>query len=292
MIKSMTGYGKGQASSETVSLTVEIRSVNHRYSDVSVKAPRALMSLESEMKKRVTARLARGKIDVFINQEYAAGSSALPTVNRPLAAAYVGLFEQLSADFAVDSGIPLSLLVGQKDVLVVKENELAPEEVASLVITAIEGALDALEGMRLKEGEALCLDMEGRLTEVERLLSRIEERAPQVPLEWQARLKERLSRLQRDFEYDPQRVAQEIALFADRCDISEEIVRFHSHLQQFRNLQSVAEPVGRQMDFLVQELNREANTMGSKSNDAEMTRLVVAIKAELEKIREQVQNVE
>jgi len=292
MIKSMTGYGKGQASSETVSLTVEIRSVNHRYSDVSVKAPRGLMSLEGDMKKRVTARLARGKIDVFINQEYAAGSSALPAINRPLAAAYVALFEQLRADFAVDSGIPLSLLVGQKDVLVVKENELAPEEVASLVTTAIEEALDALEGMRLKEGEALCLDMEGRLSEVERLLSRIEERAPQVPLEWQGRLKERLSRLQRDFEYDPQRVAQEIALFADRCDISEEIVRFHSHLQQFRSLQSAAEPVGRQMDFLVQELNREVNTMGSKSNDADMTRLVVAIKAELEKIREQVQNVE
>jgi uncharacterized protein (TIGR00255 family) len=113
-----------------------------------------------------------------------------------------------------------------------------------------------------------------------------------VPFEWQGRLKERLSRLQRDFEYDPQRVAQEIALFADRSDISEEIVRFHSHLQQFRSLQSAAEPVGRQMDFLVQELNREVNTMGSKSNDAEMTRLVVTIKAELEKIREQVQNVE
>jgi uncharacterized protein (TIGR00255 family) len=292
MIKSMTGYGKGQASSETVSLTVEIRSVNHRYSDVSVKAPRGLMSLEGDMKKRVTARLARGKIDVFINQEYAAGSSALPTINRPLAAAYVALFEQLRADFPVDSGIPLSLLMGQKDVLVVKENELAPEEVASLLTTAIEEALGALEGMRLKEGEALCLDMEGRLSEVERLLSRIEERAPQVPIEWQGRLKERLGRLQRDFEYDPQRVAQEIALFADRCDISEEIVRFHSHLQQFRSLQSAAEPVGRQMDFLVQELNREVNTMGSKSNDADMTRLVVAIKAELEKIREQVQNVE
>jgi uncharacterized protein (TIGR00255 family) len=292
MIKSMTGYGKGQASSETVSLTVEIRSVNHRYSDVSIKAPRGLMSLESDMKKRVTARLARGKIDVFINQEYAAGSSALPALNRPLAAAYVELFERMRTTFAIDSGISLPLLASQKDVIVVKENELAPEEVASLVTTAIEEALDALEGMRLKEGEALCLDMEGRLSEVERLLSRIEERAPQVPLEWQGRLKERLSRLQRDFEYDPQRVAQEIALFADRCDISEEIVRFHSHLQQFRSLQSAAEPVGRQMDFLVQELNREVNTMGSKSNDADMTRLVVAIKAELEKIREQVQNVE
>lgn len=292
MLKSMTGYGKGQASSDAVSLTVEIRSVNHRYSDVSIKAPRALLPLESEVKKRVTARLGRGKIDVFINQEYAAGSAALPTINRSLAAAYVELFEQMRTDFSVDSGIPLALLANQKDVIVLKENELAMEEVGSLLAAAIEGALDALEGMRQKEGEALRTDIEGRLSDVTRLLSRIEERAPQVPLEWQGRLTERLGRLQRDFEYDPQRVAQEIALFADRSDISEEIVRFHSHLQQFRSLLAAGEPVGRQMDFLVQELNREVNTMGSKSNDAEMTRLVVAIKAELEKIREQVQNVE
>jgi uncharacterized protein (TIGR00255 family) len=292
MLKSMTGYGKGQAASDTVSLTVEIRSVNHRYSDVSIKSPRVLMPLESDMKKRVTTRLARGKIDVFINQEYAAGSSALPTVNRPLAAAYVDLFEKMRSEFAVDGGIPLSLLAAQKDVLVVQENDLALEEVASLVATAIERSLDALEAMRRQEGEALCRDIEGRLEEAQKLLAGIEKRAPQVPLEWQDRLKERLGRLQKDFEFDPQRVAQEIALFADRSDISEEIVRFYSHLKQFRALLLVAEPVGRQMDFLVQELNWEVNTMGSKSNDAEMTRLVVAIKAELEKIREQVQNVE
>lgn len=292
MLKSMTGYGKGQKASDSVSLTVEIRSVNHRYSDISIKAPRALMPLEGELKKRVSARLARGKIDVFINQEYAAGSSALPTVNRPLASAYVDLFEKMRAEFAVDGGIPLSLLAAQKDVLVIKENELAVEEVSSLAIAAIDQSLDALEGMRLQEGEALCRDIEGRLEEAQRLLAGIEERSPQVPLEWQCRLKERLGRLQKDFEYDPQRVAQEIALFADRSDISEEVVRFHSHLKQFRALLVSAEPVGRQMDFLVQELNREVNTMGSKSNDAEMTRLVVAIKAELEKIREQVQNVE
>jgi uncharacterized protein (TIGR00255 family) len=292
MLKSMTGYGKGQAASDAATLTVEIRSVNHRYSDISIKAPRALMPLEGDVKRRVSARLGRGKIDVFINQENASGTLAQPTLNRPLAAAYVELFEQMRTGFSVDSGIPLSLLANQKDVIVLKENELAVDAVGATLFAALEEALGALEGMRQKEGEALGNDIESRLVEVEKLLSRIEERAPQVPLEWQGRLTERLSRLQRDFEFDPQRVAQEIALFADRCDISEEIVRFHSHLQQFRNLQSAAEPVGRQMDFLVQELNREVNTMGSKSNDAEMTRLVVTIKAELEKIREQVQNVE
>jgi uncharacterized protein (TIGR00255 family) len=292
MLKSMTGYGKGQASSDAVSLTVEIRSVNHRYSDISIKAPRALMPLESDVKRRVAARLGRGKIDVFINNECASSALAHPTLNRTLATAYVELFEQMRTEFAVDGGIPLSLLANQKDVVVLKESELAVEDVGATLSAAIDGALDVLEGMRLKEGEALRNDIEGRMAELERLLSRIEERAPLVSHEWQGRLTDRLSRLQRDFEYDLQRVAQEIALFADRCDISEEIVRFHSHLQQFGCLLSAAEPVGRQMDFLVQELNREVNTMGSKSNDAEMTRLVVAIKAELEKIREQVQNVE
>jgi len=292
MLKSMTGYGKGQASSEKVALTVEIRSVNHRYSDISIKAPRVLMALENDVKRQVNARLGRGKIDVFVFQETSSVTLAQPTINRPLAAAYVQLFEQLCSEFSVNSGIPLTLLANQKDVIVLKEAEISAEDAGPILASAVDAALDAIEGMRLREGTALGSDIEGRLGEVAKLLGEIEERAPQIPLEWQKRLQERLARLQKDFEYDPQRVAQEIALFADRCDISEEIVRFHSHLNQFRSLLAAKEPVGRQMDFLVQELNREVNTIGSKSNDAEMTRLVVTVKAELEKIREQVQNVE
>ena len=146
--------------------------------------------------------------------------------------------------------------------------------------------------MRTREGEATLRDMEARLEVVEKLLAAVEERAPQVAAEWQNKLKERLGRLAGDLAVDEQRIAQEIAIFADRCDISEELVRFRSHLSQFRGLFGSDEPVGRQMDFLVQELNREVNTMGSKSNDAELTRQVVSIKAELEKVREQVQNVE
>ena len=273
-------------------MTVEIRSVNHRYSDVGVKAPRSLLALEGEIKKTVGKRLKRGKIDVFINQELSAAATTVPTLNRPLASAYVELFEKIRTEFAVDGGIPLSLLAAQRDVIVVKEAEPAEEAVRHCLDLALATALENLERMRLAEGEATQRDMEARFGTVQSLLSQVEERAPRVPVEWRAKVTERLDRLAKDIEWDPQRVAQEIAIFADRCDISEEIIRFKSHLQQFDELFAATEPVGRQMDFLVQELNREVNTMGSKSNDAELTKLVVAIKSELEKVREQVQNVE
>ena len=292
MIKSMTGYGKGQGDGEGATLTVEIKSVNHRYGDVTVKAPRFLLPLESEIKKKVSARLKRGKIDVFINQEFSTGAAALPTLNRPLAAAYVALFAEMRDAFGLEGTIPLSLLCAQKDVVVLKEGALAEDQVRRCLEHGLEQALDALETMRLAEGEATCRDLEGRLAQLEEWVTQIEVRAPQVASEWQGKLQERLAKLNQDLAYDPQRVAQEVALFADRCDISEEITRFRSHLCQFRGLLEATEPVGRQFDFLVQELNRETNTMGSKSNDVELTRQVVAIKAELEKIREQVQNIE
>lgn len=292
MLKSMTGYGKGQSGSAAAVLTVEIRSVNHRYSDVSIKTPRALLPLEGEIKKRVAERLRRGKIDVFVNQEFVAASAGMPTFNRPLADAYVALFEQMRSLYALGEHVPLELLASQKDVIVLKENETAEEDVRPLLLEAVARAIEAMETMRLAEGAAIQRDMEGRLDAVQELLTAVEARAPKIPLEWQGKLAERLARLRRDVDFDPQRVAQEIAIFADRCDISEETVRFRSHLEQFRGLFAAGEPVGRQLDFLVQELNREANTMGSKSNDADLTRLVVALKAELEKIREQVQNVE
>jgi uncharacterized protein (TIGR00255 family) len=292
MIKSMTGYGKGQGESEEVTLIVEIRSVNHRYSDVTVKSPRSLLPLEGEIKKIVSRRLKRGKIDIFINQEFAATAATIPTLNQPLASAYVEVFEQIRTLFPVDGGISLSFLAAQRDVIVLKEAVPAEDAVRSSLERALEKALDNIEGMRVAEGEATRHDMEARLENVQNMLAQVESRAPQVPQEWQVKIAERLDRLAKDFEWDPQRVAQEIAVFADRCDISEEIIRFKSHLKQFMALFDSAEPVGRQMDFLVQELNREVNTMGSKSNDAELTRIVVSIKSELEKVREQVQNVE
>lgn len=291
MIKSMTGYGRGQAQIDGLSFSVEIRAVNHRYGDVNVKAPRLLMPLEGQIKKQVLSVLKRGKVDVFITQETVGQVASQPVVNRPLADAYMKVFQELVDSYKISGGVGLNLLLAQKDVLVLQDIDIEEQDLSACLTSALETALQALLVMRQKEGEATAVDMQQRLDLLVDLLEKIVVRAPQVPIEWQQKLKDRLDRLGDDAG-DPQRVAQEIAVFADRCDISEEVTRFNSHLDQFRGLLDQQEPVGRQMDFLVQELNREANTMGSKSNDAELTRHVVLLKSELEKIREQVQNIE
>ncbi len=291
MIKSMTGYGRGQAQIDGLSFSVEIRAVNHRYGDITIKAPRLLLQLENQIKKQVAAVVKRGKVDVFIAQETAGQIAAQPVVNKPLADAYMQVFKQLVDEYDVSGGVGLNLLLAQKDVLTLQDVDVEVQDLSVCLDSALDSALQALLVMRKKEGEATAVDIKQRLEFLTELLEKIVARAPQVPLEWQQKLKDRLDRLGDDAG-DPQRVAQEIAIFADRCDISEEVTRFNSHLDQFQDLLTQDEPVGRQMDFLVQELNREANTMGSKSNDAELTRQVVLLKSELEKIREQVQNIE
>jgi uncharacterized protein (TIGR00255 family) len=292
MLNSMTGYGKGEAQGENLALTVEIRSVNHRYADITVKLPRTLLALENEIRRRVGQALRRGKIDVFVTCGQAEEAAAVPVLNRPLAQAYHDLFSRLRNELGLSGGVTVELLAAQRDVIQLREAESSDEAVQNCLLAALARALEQLGAMRRNEGEATAADLVERLAVLETLLADIEQRAPVVPQEWQAKLQERLARLQLNMEWDPQRVAQEVAVYADRCDISEELVRFRSHLGQFRAMFDDPEPVGRRMDFLVQELNREVNTIGSKANDAELAQLVVAIKAELEKVREQVQNIE
>ena len=291
MIKSMTGYGRGQAETEGFSFAVEIKAVNHRYGDITVKAPRLLAPYESEIKKRVAAVLKRGKVDVYINQENSSRLTMTPVIDEQLAAAYLAAYNHLKSVTGLAGEIGLEFLAAQKDVLTLKETELVADDLLDCLYQSLDQALAAMLETRRCEGAATAQDISQRLEVLATILGKIEECAPLVPIEWQQKLKERLARLQ-DNGGDPQRIAQEIAIFADRCDISEEISRFNSHLAQFHVLMAEQEPVGRQMDFLVQELNREANTMGSKSNDANLTKHVVALKSELEKIREQVQNIE
>ncbi|WP_321370735.1 YicC/YloC family endoribonuclease [uncultured Desulfuromusa sp.] len=291
MIKSMTGYGRGQAQIDGLSFSVEIKAVNHRYGDVNIKSPRLLAPLESEIKKQVLAVLKRGKIDIFISQEHAEHLANKPVVDKQVANAYMEAFKSLKAYSGLSGDISLEFLAAQKDVLVLKDLEFDQDTLWKCLSEALSNALTAIQEMRQKEGIATQTDIENRLTLLAESIGGIEKVAALVPVEWQQKLRERLARLEENGG-DPQRVAQEIAIFADRCDISEEITRFNSHLNQFHDLLQQQEPVGRQLDFLVQELNREANTMGSKSNDSTLTRYVVAVKAELEKIREQVQNIE
>lgn len=291
MIVSMTGYGRGQAQADGLSFSVEIKAVNHRYGDISIKAPRLLAALENSIKKQVSAVLKRGKIDVYISQEHSTNLTAKPVVDAAVAHAYMEALRNLKDITGLTDEVSLEFLAGQKDVLCFHEAEYDTESLEACLKQAIATALDAILVMRQNEGAATADDINSRLELILCEVRAIEACASRVPMEWQQKLTERLSRLQ-ESGGDPQRIAQEIAIFADRCDISEEINRFHSHLDQFDALMKKQEPVGRQMDFLVQELNREANTMGSKSNDAELTRHVVILKSELEKIREQVQNIE
>lgn len=292
MIKSMTGYGKGEAVSERGTFTVELKSVNHRYGEISIRMPRGFLALENEVKKMVSARLKRGKTDLFVQWAEGSESSVMPQADAALARGYAELFRKLSRDLELSQDVSLPLILAQKGVL--KECSSSIDEVEYLpqLSLAVQAAVTAIDGMRTREGEALLLDLQARRREVAGWVEQISARAPQVVLEYRTKLKTRLDQLLEGAEMDENRLAQELALMADRCDVTEELVRLASHFVQFDEALNLDEPVGRKLDFLMQEMNREVNTIGSKSSDAEVTSLVIRIKAEMEKMREQVQNVE
>ena len=292
MIKSMTGYGKGDEISEQGGFTVEIRSVNHRYGEVSVRLPRAFLSQENEIKRLVSSTLKRGKIDVSVQWDEAAGVDSLPQLNQELAKGYYEVFSRLSRDLGMLDEVPLGLILAQKGVLrdsgqTIDETGLLPQ-----LIAAVRAALNAIEAMRVREGEALAEDLLARRQQIAEWVGQIRERTPLMVAEYRQKLAVRLEQLLGDVELDPARLAQEVALLADRCDITEELVRLASHFAQFDEALRLKEPVGRKLDFLMQEMNREVNTIGSKANDAAIASLVIQVKAEMEKMREQVQNVE
>jgi uncharacterized protein (TIGR00255 family) len=291
MIKSMTGYGKAELSLEHEKIAVEMRSVNHRYGEISIKLPRALICFENDVRKAVSERLKRGKIDVFIQLESVADGRP-PHVNISLARAYYAAFTSLREELGIEEPVPLSLIVSQKDVLAVTEEEDHTEAMRDGLLSTVGAAVDALERMRIREGNELSDDLRKRRETLALLMERIACRAPSVPAEYAEKIASRLTRFAPEGMPDEVRLAQEIAIMADRSDITEEQVRFASHLVQFDAALQALEPVGRKLDFLLQEMGREVNTMGSKANDGEITSCVVELKAELEKIREQVQNIE
>jgi len=293
MIKSMTGYGKAERTGgDGSTLIVEIRSVNHRYGEITIRLPRHCYPYEQEVKKTVAERLKRGKIEVSIQEERAGGVSMTPTLNLTLAHGYLEAFRTLKKELCLDGEPTLPLIASQRDVFVMREEGAGEEELQHLLMATVRHAVSVHEEMRKREGTALLEDFLNRRATLTRLMDQIEKRAPAVVAEHAVRLRERLRQLLGDTTLDEARLLQEVALMADRSDISEEIVRFMSHLQQFDEALTCGEPVGRKMDFLLQEMNREVNTIGSKANDAFLASLVVELKAELEKIREQVQNIE
>lgn len=292
MIASMTGYGKAEAMVPGGRLQVEIRSVNHRYGEISVKMPRPLLAHEHEVRKRISERLKRGKIDVFVQFEPAPGELGKPQVNIALAKSYYDAFQNLKQALGIAEPVSLGLVVSQRDVLVAESGDSLLESLGDALLRVVGEAVTAIDGMRCREGEALHDDLEGRLGRLAELIILVEARVPESVAVQAERLKERVAQLLGDSALDEARLAQEVALLADRGDVTEELVRFNSHLSQVREAFTQKDPVGRKLDFLMQELNREVNTIGSKANDSEIAALVVEMKSELEKIREQVQNIE
>jgi uncharacterized protein (TIGR00255 family) len=291
MIRSMTGYGKAEVSYERGRISVEIRSVNHRYGEISIRLPRNLACFENDAKKLVADRLKRGKIEVFIQHEVGMESSPL-NVNLPMAKAYNDAFNELKTTLGLADEVTLSLIASQKDVLTSYDNLTIDDSLKDALLAAVKGAVASMDTMRMQEGEALLEDLRKRRELVSLVTEKVVKRAPEVVSDYGQKLKERLAQFDLNRGIDADRIAQEVAIMADRCDITEELVRLDSHFNQFDSALSLAEPVGRKLDFILQEMSREINTIGSKANDAEITYHVVELKTEIEKIREQVQNIE
>ena len=292
MIKSMTGYGSAKATADLMEISVELKSVNNRYLDTSVRLPRSFMFAEEIVKAEVQKLASRGKVDVFISIDSSKAQNMVITVNESLAEGYVSAIRAIADKFELDKDISATTIARMPDVLNTERREVDREEFTEALRGVLGEALAGFDNMRTNEGAKLVRDIEERLREIEKLTGIIEERSPKTVDEYRKRLEERIREVLEDRGIDESRLITEVAIFADRVAVSEETVRLRSHLSQLGEILSAGSPAGRKLDFLIQELNREVNTIGSKCNDMELSMVVVDLKAEIEKIREQVQNIE
>lgn len=293
MIRSMTGYGKGESENQLYKLKIELKSVNHRYLDINIKLPRYLIYLEESIKKLIKERLQRGKVDVFVNFEFAEASAVDVKVDISLARSFKSALEELKSELEIDDSIRLNNILSISDVIKTEKKELDEDLVWETIKESTMKALDKMLEMREYEGEQLKKDIHVKLENIESIATRIEERAPLVVDEYKSKLNERIQIILEDVvAVDMDRLAMEVAIFADKSSIDEELTRLKSHVSQLREILSEKESIGRKLDFLIQEFNREVNTIGSKSSDTDIVKAVVELKSEIEKIREQVQNIE
>lgn len=299
MLKSMTGFGRGEYEDADFSVTVEMKTVNHRYNEVAIRLPRFLNPLEDKIRKTILKTVSRGRIDVFVNADYTTSGNCTLKVDKNLAAAYHKALQEVGAAIGADAAginaaVEIMYLSKCPDVINVKEGFFDVESVWPKVEQAVNQAVANLVAMRETEGGNIYGDFIYRADLIAEKLALIEERSPMVVEEYQNKLQERLTNLLADnnIAVEPERLLQEVAIFADRTSITEEIVRLKSHIKQFKQIIASDQPVGRKLDFLIQEFNREANTIASKANDYTLAQIVVEIKAEIEKIREQIQNIE
>ena len=294
MIKSMTGFGRGEYNDGKRRIIVEIKSVNHRYSDISVRMPRRYSFVEDKVKSAVKETIKRGKVDVSVMVENLTENDVNIKLNTMLAQQYMDNLEALREAFNLSGEITLQYLAGLPDVMKAIPDVDDEEEMTRCILEPVKQAAANLEAMRSVEGEKLAADLLMRGGIIKDLVDRIEERAEKVPAAYTEKLRERIQELIGGSVTVPEdRILVEAAIFADKCNVTEELTRLNSHMDQMKSIiEKSSQPDGKKLDFLVQEMNREANTIGSKANDIEVTNLMLQVKAEIEKIREQVQNIE
>ena len=292
MIKSMTGYGRGEAMLHGRPITVEVRSVNNRYLDCTVKLPRIYVFAEDAIKAAVQSHISRGKVDVFITIGPSESGDVSISVNRPVADGYYAALCALRDAYGLKDDISVSLMSRFQDVFLVEKTQEDLEAVSADICSVLELALRDFDAMRLREGEKLGQDVLSRAASIEGLVSKVEVRSPGIVADYRARLTAKMTEVLQNTQLDESRILTEAAIYADKVAVDEETVRLRSHLSQLRHLLQQEGAIGRKLDFLIQEFNREANTIGSKCNDIETAGYVVDIKAEIEKIREQIQNME
>lgn len=292
MVKSMTGYGRAEENFNGCTITVELRSVNNRYLDCNVRIPRLYLFAEEAIKARVQNSISRGKVDVFVTLDSTGAERMQVSVNRPVAEGYYNALKQLAAEYGLAGDVTVSLLSRFPEVLLAEKAEEDVEQMAKDICSVLDRALADFDQMRTREGRRLKEDILARASVIEDKVVLVEQRSPQTVAEYRAKLEARMNEVLSNTQLDPARILTEAAIFADKVAVDEETVRLHSHIGQLREMLSKGGATGRKLDFLIQEFNREANTIGSKCSDIEIAEHVVDIKAEIEKIREQVQNIE
>ena len=293
MINSMTGYGQGQAQNEDFKLNIEMKSVNNRYLDINIRLPRKFNAFEDLIKNEIKSKVSRGKIDVFINIQRSEREDIVIKPDFALLDRYVEAYKEIMDHFEINERIDLNKLLRINDGLIVEDRELDPEIAKATIFEALKGAIDGMLVMRGNEGEKLKEDILAKTEKIQNVIFKIKEFAPEISKNYKIKMKTRIIELLDQIDdYDEDKVNMEVAIYADKKAIDEELVRLDSHFDQFKDLLESDDPIGRKLDFLLQEINREVNTIGSKSPDYDISTYVVELKSELEKIREQVQNME
>ena len=292
MIRSMTGYGRGEAILHDRTITVELRAVNNRYLDCTVKIPRLYVFAEEAIKSCVQKQVGRGKVDVFVSIDATAADKIEVSLNKPVADGYYQALKQMQAAYGLADDISVSLLSRFPDVFLVEKEQGYADVIAGDIVQVLTQALADFNAMREREGEKLAEDIRGRAQTIAGLVGQVEERSPQTVAEYREKLRQRMQEVLENTQLDESRILTEAALFADKVAVDEETVRLRSHLDQLGQMLEQGGAIGRKLDFLIQEFNREANTIGSKCSDVTLARVVVELKGEIEKIREQVQNIE